>query len=49
MIEADERGGIDPAVIKVEKIDLFHVALPTRRTHKWKGLTGSIGGYMLGA
>jgi muconate cycloisomerase len=47
MIEADERGGKDPAVIRVEKIDLFHVALPTRRTHKWKGLTGSIGGYML--
>jgi muconate cycloisomerase len=31
----------------IEKIDLFHVALPTRRTHKWKGLTGDIGGYLL--
>jgi len=33
--------------MRIEKIDLFHVALPTRRTHKWKGLTGDIGGYML--
>jgi muconate cycloisomerase len=31
----------------IEKIDLFHVALPTRRAHKWKGLTGDIGGYLL--
>lgn len=33
--------------MKIEKIDLFHVSLPTRRTHKWKGLTGEIGGYLL--
>jgi muconate cycloisomerase len=34
-------------MMRIEKIDLFHVALPTRRTHKWKGLTGDIGGYIL--
>jgi len=34
-------------MMRIEKIDLFHVAVPTRRTHKWKGLTGDIGGYML--
>jgi muconate cycloisomerase len=34
-------------MIRIEKIDLFHVALPNRRPHKWKGLTGAIGGYML--
>mgnify|MGYP000038285644 CR=1 FL=1 len=33
--------------MKIEKIDLFHVSLPTRRSHKWKGLTGEIGGYVL--
>ncbi len=31
----------------IEKIDLVHVALPTRREHKWTGLTEPIGGYML--
>jgi len=34
-------------MIRIEKIDLFRVALPTRRTHKWKGLTGDIGVYVL--
>lgn len=34
-------------MVRIEKIDLFHVALPTRRTHKWRGLTGDIGGYLL--
>ncbi len=34
-------------MMRIEKIELFHVALPTRRTHKWKGLSGDIGGYIL--
>ncbi len=34
-------------MMRIEKIELFHVTLPTRRTHKWKGLTGDIGGYIL--
>lgn len=34
-------------MLGIQKVDLFQVALPTRRTHKWKGLTGTIGGYVL--
>lgn len=34
-------------MIKAAKLELSHVALPTRRTHKWKGLSGDIGGYVL--
>ncbi len=34
-------------MIKIEKVEVYHIALPTRRVHKWKGLTGSIGGYLL--
>jgi muconate cycloisomerase len=28
-------------------IELYHIALPTRREHKWTGLTEPIGGYVL--
>lgn len=31
----------------IERIELVRVALPTRRTHKWTGLTEPIGGYIL--
>ncbi len=31
----------------IKEIDLVHVALPTRREHKWTGLTEPIGGYIL--
>ena len=31
----------------IEKIELFHVALPPRREHKWTGQTEPIGGYIL--
>jgi muconate cycloisomerase len=31
----------------ISKIELVHVALPTRREHKWTGLTEPIGGYIL--
>lgn len=31
----------------IAKIELHHVALPTRREHKWTGLTEPIGGYVL--
>jgi muconate cycloisomerase len=34
-------------MIPIEKVQLFHVVLPTRRPHKWKGLTEPIGGYVL--
>ena len=34
-------------MVKTEKIETFHVSLPTRRTHKWTGLTGDIGGYVI--
>src|SRR3954465_13039646 len=29
------------------KIELHHIALPTRREHKWTGLSEPIGGYVL--
>jgi len=31
----------------IELIELHHIALPTRREHKWTGLTEPIGGYVL--
>jgi muconate cycloisomerase len=31
----------------IAKIELHRIALPTRREHKWTGLTESIGGYVL--
>lgn len=31
----------------IGEIELIHVALPTRREHKWTGLTEPIGGYVL--
>jgi muconate cycloisomerase len=31
----------------IAKVELHHVALPTRREHKWTGLTEPIGGYVL--
>jgi muconate cycloisomerase len=31
----------------IATIELFHVSLPTRREHKWTGLTEPIGGYVL--
>src|SRR4051812_12154135 len=35
------------ADIPIAKIELHHIALPTRREHKWTGLTEPIGGYVL--
>src|SRR5215217_8708954 len=35
------------ADIPIAKIELHHVTLPTRREHKWTGLTEAIGGYVL--
>jgi muconate cycloisomerase len=31
----------------IQKIEIVHVSLPTRREHKWTGLTEPIGGYIL--
>ena len=31
----------------IKDIQVIHVALPTRREHKWTGLTEPIGGYVL--
>jgi muconate cycloisomerase len=31
----------------IAAIEIHHIALPTRREHKWAGLTESIGGYVL--
>jgi muconate cycloisomerase len=31
----------------IAAIDLFHVALPPRREHRWSGLTQPIGGYVV--
>src|SRR5258708_38701771 len=31
----------------IASIELFHVGLPTRREHRWTGLTEPIGGYVL--
>ncbi len=33
--------------MKIAKVETIHVALPTRRVHKWTGLTEPIGGYVL--
>src|SRR4051794_4571252 len=35
------------ADIPIAKIELHHIALPTRREHKWTGLTEPIGDYVL--
>jgi muconate cycloisomerase len=35
------------ADVPIAKIELHHIALPTRREHKWTGLTEPIGGYVL--
>ena len=32
---------------RIATIELHHIALPTRREHKWTGLTEPIGGYVL--
>jgi muconate cycloisomerase len=32
---------------RIKRVDLVHVALPTRRVHRWTGLTEPIGGYVL--
>ena len=34
-------------MIRIASLDTIHVALPTRRVHKWTGLTEPIGGYVL--
>ncbi|MFW6077443.1 MAG: mandelate racemase, partial [Hyphomicrobiales bacterium] len=31
----------------IASLELYHVALPPRREHKWAGLTEAIGGYIL--
>ncbi len=31
----------------LKSIETFHIALPTRREHRWTGLTEPIGGYLL--
>ncbi len=33
--------------MKIVKVETIHVQLPTRRVHKWTGLTEPIGGYIL--
>jgi len=33
--------------MKITKVETVHVSLPTRRVHKWTGLTEPIGGYIL--
>src|SRR5262245_7648531 len=32
---------------RITAIEAIHVSLPTRREHKWAGLTEAIGGYIL--
>lgn len=34
-------------MVRIGKVETVHIALPTRRAHKWRGLTGDIGGYVL--
>jgi muconate cycloisomerase len=34
-------------MVTIEKIETIHVAVPTRRVHKWAGLSEAIGGYVL--
>ena len=34
-------------MVAIAHLDVIHVQLPTRRIHKWTGLTEPIGGYML--
>ncbi len=31
----------------ISEIEVIHVSLPTRREHRWTGLTEPIGGYVL--
>ena len=31
----------------IREIEVIHISLPTRREHKWTGLTEPIGGYIL--
>ncbi len=33
--------------MKIATVETIHVKLPTRRVHKWTGLTEPIGGYIL--
>ena len=35
------------ALDPITEVELFHVALPPRRAHKWTGQTEPIGGYIL--
>lgn len=34
-------------MVRIEKVETFHIALALRRRHKWTGLTGDIGGYVI--
>jgi len=34
-------------MVRIEKVDTVRIFLPTRRAHKWRGLTEEIGGYVL--
>jgi muconate cycloisomerase len=34
-------------MVRIQEIEIIHISLPTRRVHKWTGLTGTIGGYVL--
>lgn len=34
-------------MVRIEQVETVHVALPTRRVHRWSGLTEAIGGYVL--
>ena len=34
-------------MVTIERIETIHVAVPTRRVHKWAGLSEAIGGYVL--
>ncbi len=34
-------------MVRIQEIETIHISLPTRRVHKWTGLTGTIGGYVL--
>jgi muconate cycloisomerase len=34
-------------MVRIERVETLHIALPPRRVHKWRGLTETIGGYVL--
>jgi muconate cycloisomerase len=34
-------------MVRIKHVETIHVALPTRRVHRWSGLTEAIGGYVL--